>query len=151
MQRAADGTQQVSAWNAAPEEISKSNCTAFTFDLFLNQMHVMFLFYFIPFLTVSSSATNAFYRISALHVFQLPWGVWNLTGKVKYLISLPIYQLFTGIFRSSTLVTWLWILIQDHKHLVNLLLLNSIDSFNLSLEKLGSHLEFRNFISWIVF
>lgn len=144
MHWAADGTQQASAWNAAPEEISKSKCSAFTFDLFPNQKHVVFLFYSIPSVTTSFSATNAFYRISALHVFQLWWGIWNLTGKVKYIISLSTQQLLTGIFHSSSrpeCVWWLWLWRQD------LQLLSSIVNLNVSLIKLGSHLEVRNFVS----
>lgn len=54
----------------------------------------LFVFFFPFFLAIHSTATNAFYRISALHVFQLPWGIWNLTGKAKYLLLLSIHQFF---------------------------------------------------------
>lgn len=58
-------------------------------------------------LAIHSTATNAFCRISALHVSWLPWGIWNLTGKAKYLPLLSIQQLFKGIFHSPSHVTYL--------------------------------------------
>lgn len=64
----------------------------------LTKSKLCFCFVFFPSRRISSSATNAFCRISVLDVFQLPRGIWNLTGKAKYLISLSIHLLFAGIF-----------------------------------------------------
>lgn len=136
---------------SAPGEISKSDCSAFTFDLFPNQNHVVFLFYSIPSLTISSSATNAFYSISAPHVFQSQWDLWNLTGKAKYLFCCLntnylqesfILQVVPSVSHESEY--------EDKSTNTPLTSRYWVANFIAHLIKLGSLLEFRNVVLWIV-
>lgn len=91
---------------------------------------VLFYFFF-PLLLSRPQPQMHFTEFLPFVFFSYPWGIWNLTGKAKYLISLSIHPLFTGIFHCSSHIAWLWILTQDHNHLVNFLLLSSVANFNL--------------------
>lgn len=110
MQRAAEDIQQVSACNAAPEEISKSNSTAFTFDLFLNQKSVVVLFCFIlspaPLLFLSHLQPQIHFTEFLPFMF-FSYQEYLKSGKAKYHLLLSVHQLSTGIFHSSSHTTGL--------------------------------------------
>lgn len=93
-----------------------------TFDLFPIQKHVVglfCLFFFLFFLAIHSTATNAFYRTSAPHVSQLP------RGTETWLARLSIFHfcLYNYLKESSILqvTSHTWVITQDLKCLISLL------------------------------